>query len=86
MRLCFTASSGTCFVVNVISDRGNLENRIDPGNHFKSGVYSTNMENRDFLLTNIGIAEIFSVRHGVYPGEKCFPSYANCLGREGEQS
>ena len=33
-------------------------------------MHGTNMGNRDHLLTNIGTAEIFSVRHGTYPGEK----------------
>ena len=28
------------------------------------------MGNRDLLLTNIGTAEILSVSHGTYPGEK----------------
>ena len=48
------------------------------------GIYymATNIGNRDLPLTNIGIAEKFSVRYGTYPGEKSLPSYANGVHRE----
>jgi hypothetical protein len=61
------------------------EKRIDPGNHFRSAIIwgmcykyrkakSSAYEHRD-------CAENFSVRHGIYPGEKSLPSYANCIDR-----
>jgi hypothetical protein len=39
--------------------------------------------NRDLLLTNIGTADFFSVRHGTYPSEK--KSYQVCIERANDE-
>ena len=76
----------TTWNVNLQSDRANLY----CGYYFRSAhsqimgymCVATNIGNRDLLLTNIGIAENFSVRYGTYPGEKSLPSYASGVHRE----